>query len=93
MSVQGQPKKTLKEIIADEYKKCAVDPIYFMKKYCVIQHPTRGKIPFHLYPFQENCLDDFKDNLLAGDIIDWSGRVSNVRKSSFQFNSNSQKLI
>ena len=62
MSVQGQPKKTLKEIIADEYKKCALDPIYFMKKYCVIQHPTRGKIPFHLYPFQENCLDDFKDN-------------------------------
>ena len=62
MSVQGQPKKTLKEIIADEYKKCALDPIYFMKKYCIIQHPTRGKIPFHLYQFQENCLTDFKDN-------------------------------
>jgi len=62
MSVQGQPKKTLKEIIADEYKKCALDPIYFMKKYCVIQHPTRGKIPFHLYQFQESCLTDFKDN-------------------------------
>ena len=52
MSVQGQPKKTLKEIISDEYKKCALDPIYFMKKYCIIQHPTRGKIPFHLYQFQ-----------------------------------------
>jgi len=62
MAVQGQPKKTLKEIIADEYRKCALDPIYFMKKYCVIQHPVRGKIPFHLYPFQENCLTDFKDN-------------------------------
>jgi hypothetical protein len=33
-----------------------------MKKYCVIQHPVRGKIPFHLYPFQEDCLTDFKDN-------------------------------
>ena len=62
MSVQGQPKKTLKEIIAEEYRKCAADPIYFMKKYCVIQHPVRGKIPFHLYPFQEGCLTDFKEN-------------------------------
>jgi hypothetical protein len=62
MAVQGQPKKSLKEIIADEYRKCAGDPIYFMKKYCVIQHPVRGKIPFHLYPFQEGCLTDFKDN-------------------------------
>jgi hypothetical protein len=62
MAVQGQPQKTLKEIIADEYRRCALDPIHFMKKYCVIQHPTRGKIPFHLYPFQENCMNDFKNN-------------------------------
>lgn len=62
MSVQSQPKKTLKEIIADEYRRCAFDPIYFMRKYCMIQHPTRGKIPFHLYKFQEECLTDFKDN-------------------------------
>jgi hypothetical protein len=62
MSVQGQPKKSLKEIIAEEYRKCAGDPIYFMKKYCIIQHPVRGKIPFHLYPFQEGCLTDFKEN-------------------------------
>jgi hypothetical protein len=54
--------KNLKDLIADEYKKCALDPIYFMKKYCVIQHPTRGKIPFHLYNFQEKCLTDFKAN-------------------------------
>ena len=62
MAVQGKPKKSLKEIIAEEYRKCGLDPIYFMKKYCVIQHPTRGKIPFHLYPFQENCLTDFKQD-------------------------------
>ena len=40
--------KSLKEIIADEYKKCATDPVHFMKKYCIIQHPTKGKIYFHL---------------------------------------------
>jgi hypothetical protein len=62
MAVQGAPKKTLKELITEEYRKCAGDPIYFMKKYCVIQHPVRGKIPFHLYSFQEECLTDFKEN-------------------------------
>ena len=60
--IQQQPKKNLKDIIAEEYRKSAADPIYFMKKYCVIQHPTRGKIPFHLYAFQEDCLTDFKEN-------------------------------
>ncbi len=55
-------KKSLKEIIADEYKKCAQDPIHFMKKYCLIQHPTRGKVQFHLYPFQEKTLTQFHNN-------------------------------
>ena len=55
-------KKSLKEIIAEEYKKCAVDPIHFMKKYCMIQHPVRGKIPFHLFPFQEKTLIEFASN-------------------------------
>jgi len=55
-------KKSLKEIIAEEYKKCATDPIHFMKKYCMIQHPVRGKIPFHLFPFQESTLTQFAGN-------------------------------
>ena len=38
----------LKEVIKSEYKKCAKDPIYFLKKYCVVQHPIKGKVPFHL---------------------------------------------
>jgi len=62
MSTGITQKKSLKDIIADEYKKCAVDPIHFMKKYCMIQHPVRGKIPFHLFPFQEQTLTQFKDN-------------------------------
>ena len=44
--------KQLKEVIKSEYVKCAKDPIYFLKKYCVIQHPMKGKIPFYLYEFQ-----------------------------------------
>ena len=57
-----QHKKTLKEIIKEEYQKCAVDPIYFMRKYCMIQHPVKGKIPFHLFPYQEDTLTQFKDH-------------------------------
>ena len=53
-------KQNLKQIIKSEYTRCAKDPIYFMKKYCMIQHPTRGKIHFNLYPFQERSLDEFK---------------------------------
>ena len=50
--------KTLKEVIKEEYKKCLVDPIYFMKKYVKIQHPIRGTVNFDLYPFQEKALTD-----------------------------------
>ena len=53
---------SLKDIIKLEYQKCAADPIYFMKKYCMIQHPVRGKIPFHLFPFQDKTLVEFKDH-------------------------------
>ena len=46
----------LKEIIRSEYLKCAQDPAHFMKKYCWIQHPTRGRSQFNLYVFQEKLL-------------------------------------
>ena len=52
---QGQ----LKDVIKQEYVKCAADPVYFLKKYCVIQHPIKGKIPFSLYNFQETTVEDF----------------------------------
>lgn len=47
-----------RDLIKAEYKKCLVDPMYFMKKYLYIQHQVRGKIPFELYPFQEKTLED-----------------------------------
>ena len=52
--------KSLKSIIKEEYVKCAKDPVYFMKKYCQIQHPTRGRIPFNLFQFQERSLEEFQ---------------------------------
>jgi len=49
-----------KEIIKLEKRKCAEDPVYFMKNYCLIQHPLRGKIKFDLYDFQAKTLTDLQ---------------------------------
>jgi hypothetical protein len=54
----------LKKLIRSEYVKCAKDPIYFLKKYCMIQHPIDGKIPFSLWDFQEKTLNEIMDNRL-----------------------------
>ena len=54
--------QNIKEIIKQEFIKCAQDPVYFMKKYYWIQHPQRGRIQFNLYPFQEGVLNQFKKN-------------------------------
>ena len=52
----------LKEIIKQEYIRCAKEPDYFMRKYCFISHPQRGRILFNLYPFQAAVLKLFRDN-------------------------------
>ena len=48
----------LKDVIKQEYVKCAKDPAYFMRKFCMIQHPIKGKIPFDLYDFQEKTVNE-----------------------------------
>ncbi len=55
-------KADIKARIKEEYVKCALDPVYFMRTYCVIQHPVKGKMKFDLYPFQEKTLLDLKDH-------------------------------
>lgn len=54
----ANPNVDIKDIIKSEYLKCASDAVHFMKRYCFIQHPTRGKILFNLYQFQEQTLRD-----------------------------------
>jgi len=55
-------KLELKKLIQREYLKCVEQPTHFMTKYCTIQHPKRGKVKFDLYPFQQKCVNEFKDN-------------------------------
>ena len=43
-------------------KRCRQSPAYFIDTFCKIKHPNAGIIPFHLFSYQRNCLDDFKAN-------------------------------
>jgi hypothetical protein len=55
-------KKELKQAIRTEFMKCAQDPVYFMRKYCYIQHPQKGKMLFDLFDFQEETVHQFVEN-------------------------------
>lgn len=50
-------KNQLKQLLTTEFLKCKKEPIYFIKKYCYIQHPIKGRIKFELYNFQEKTLE------------------------------------
>lgn len=45
-----------------ELKKCAEDPVHFIKKYARIQHPVKGAVAFELYPYQERMVRAYKEN-------------------------------
>jgi hypothetical protein len=54
--------QNIKDIIKEEYIRCASDPAHFMRKYTDIQHPQRGIVIFNLYPFQDKVLHLWRDN-------------------------------
>jgi hypothetical protein len=45
-----------------ELARCTVDPKYFMLEHCYIQHPTRGRMKFALYDYQERLVDVYHNN-------------------------------
>ena len=45
-----------------ELLKCGRDPVYFINNYVKVAHPLKGLLPFNLYPFQEKCIEDFKEH-------------------------------
>ena len=49
---------TKKEIM-QEIVRCGRDPVYFTNTYARISEPMRGLIPFDLYDFQKQALNDF----------------------------------
>lgn len=48
-----------------ELAKCMQDPIYFMENYLKVQHPTKGAVPFKLYPYQHDMVDAIHNNRKA----------------------------
>ena len=54
MTITSKPAQ-VKEII-----RCGKDPVYFINKYVKIQHPTKGTIAFNTFPFQDDCINDFR---------------------------------
>lgn len=56
------PIKLTKQEIMKEIVRCGKKPEYFIHTYAKITHPMKGLIPFHLYPFQEQLLEDFEDH-------------------------------
>jgi hypothetical protein len=51
-----------KEQIVKEIVKCGKDPSYFINNYAKISHPIEGLIPFKMYDFQSDLINDFNDN-------------------------------
>lgn len=47
-----------------EVKRCKEDPVYFCRNYVYIKHPIRGQIKFDLYDYQEEVIDNYKNNRL-----------------------------
>jgi len=46
----------------EELRKCMTDPVYFCRNYVKIQHPTKGRVPFELWPYQEEMISSFHEN-------------------------------
>ena len=45
-----------------EILKCSEDPVYFIKNYVKIVNVDKGLVPFDMWPFQENMVQEFHAN-------------------------------
>ena len=52
----------LKQIIREEYIKCANDPVYFCCKYVKVKTLDKGVMPFKLYDYQERFVKTIHEN-------------------------------
>lgn len=58
---QGSTIEMTAEMV-DEYEKCALDPIYFIKNYIYVVHPDRGVVKLELYDYQERMIEAYHNN-------------------------------
>jgi hypothetical protein len=48
--------------MVEELRRCMEDPVYFIRNYVYILHPTKGRIKFALYDFQEEMIRAYQEN-------------------------------
>lgn len=54
-------KETISQNELRELALCSVNPLHFTRNYCYIQHPTKGKLPFDLFDYQEELINSYND--------------------------------
>jgi hypothetical protein len=52
-----------------EIVKSATDPIYFIRKYMWIQHPTKGRVKFELYEYQIDLINCYQNNRFSINML------------------------
>ena len=57
-----QNTKLTKDFLNTEIKKCITSPEFFLRKYCYIKHPIKGKLLFDLYDFQVKVLEQLQSD-------------------------------
>ena len=55
-----QERLTEKQI--QDLAQCAHDPKFFIRNFCYIQHPTKGRVPFTLFDYQDELIDIYHEN-------------------------------
>ena len=53
--------ETMTQAELRELALCSVNPLYFIRNYCFIQHPTKGRMPFSLFDFQEDLVKSYHE--------------------------------
>lgn len=45
-----------------ELGRCMVDPVYFIETYCMLVHPTKGRMPIKLFEYQKRMIRAYASN-------------------------------
>jgi len=59
---QAYKKENYTEHQITEIVKSATDPVYFIQEYMWVQHPTKGRVRFHLYDYQVDLIKCYHEN-------------------------------
>ena len=52
-----------------EIIRCSKDPVYFIKKYVMVQHPTKGALPFILRDYQEDLINVYHEHRRSVNLL------------------------